>query len=62
MRREELERKLRALGWFPTGDASGRNHRVWRHATKHGVLAVPISEIVFDVTAEALIERAEEGK
>jgi hypothetical protein len=62
MRRAELERRILALGWFPTEDMSGRNHRVWRHPIKERVLFVPVTDLVMDVTAETLIERAEEGR
>jgi len=58
VRRSELEKKLKALGWSPTGQASGSNHTLWVHPTK-GKLAVPRYDLIIDATAERLLDEAE---
>ena len=60
MRRLELERRLKELGWVPTGEASGVNHTKWAHPNRRGKLAVPIYDLVFDSRAEALLSEAED--
>lgn len=59
MRRSELERKLTALGWAPTGETSGVNHTKWVHPKSPEKLAVPIYDLVFDSRAESLLGEAE---
>jgi hypothetical protein len=62
MRREELERRLRALGWEPTDQMSGPRYRLWRHKERRAPLAVPESELLFDSTGGRLIAEAERKK
>lgn len=59
MRRSELERRLRALGWVPTGETSGVNHTKWAHLQRPDKLAVPIYDLVFDSRAQSLLSDAE---
>ncbi len=40
MGRKELEKQLKALGWFPLSQASGKGHTAWYHRTL-GRLSVP---------------------
>jgi hypothetical protein len=57
MGRKELERKLRALGYAPTGKMSGNNHVVWFGRGRKVI--VPVYEIIFDSTAARILEDAE---
>ena len=59
MKRSELEKKLKALGWVPTGEFSGINHTQWAHPNRPGKLAVPIYDLVLDSSAESLLIQAE---
>jgi hypothetical protein len=59
MRRSELEARLRALGWLPTDQASGVNHRLWAHPTKPHKIAVPNYELIWNSTAERILDDAE---
>lgn len=58
MRRVELERRLRGLGWSPTGEGSGRNHDVWVHPTVEVKLYVPRYDLIIDVVAHRILENA----
>jgi hypothetical protein len=57
MRRTELERKLRALGWSTKGESSGAHHVLWRRG--RSTLVVGNYDIVWDSTAERLIRYAD---
>lgn len=59
MRRTDLEKKLTKKGWWPTGEASGMRHAVWRHPKKRHPIYVPMEDIILDSTAERLIYEAE---
>jgi hypothetical protein len=57
MRRTDLERKLRALGWTTTGEQSGGRHVLWRRG--RSTLIVGNYHIVWDSTADRLLRYAE---
>ncbi len=57
VKRAELEARLKALGWAPTGQASGRNHTVWTR--KGRKLVVPAYDLIFDSNANAILADAE---
>ncbi len=57
MRRSDLVEKLRNLGWIETTEASGVNHTIWTRRGRR--LAVPTYELIYDATAERLVEQAE---
>src|SRR5262245_29230091 len=40
VRRKDLEKMLKALGWTPTSKASGKNHRVWAHPKREFALSI----------------------
>jgi len=58
MKRVDLEDKLRALGWSPTGAPSGAHHLVWSHPRRSYKLYVPSYDLIFDATAERLLAQA----
>jgi predicted RNA binding protein YcfA (HicA-like mRNA interferase family) len=58
LKRSELEEKLKALGWSPTG-VSGKNHTVWTHPRKSHKLVVPIYDLIYDSNAEGILTDAE---
>lgn len=57
MRRAELEARLRALGYAPLGQSSGKNHEVWLGRGRK--LYVPVYDLVLDSTAARILEDAE---
>jgi hypothetical protein len=59
VRRSELEEKLRALGWAPTGLGSGKRHDVWAHQARGIKLYVPLYDLILDSTAERILADAE---
>jgi len=58
MKRSDLEQRLRALGWSPTGARSGANHAEWSHPRRRHKLYLPTYDLIFDATAERLLEQA----
>src|ERR1043166_8996512 len=40
VRRTDLEKRLKALGWAPTSKVSGKNHRVWAHPKREHELYI----------------------
>jgi hypothetical protein len=56
----ELERRLRALGWSPTGEMSGRNHNVWAHPDVPRRLYVPVYDLINDASALRMLGEAGE--
>jgi hypothetical protein len=58
VRRTELEAKLKALGWAPTGERSGQNHTVWVHPRKPFKLYVPRYDLIVDAVAQRILEDA----
>ena len=59
MKRTELEARLRALGWRPTGDTSGANHDVWTHAKRSRRLYIRRVDVINIHTANRILEEAE---
>lgn len=59
MKRGDLERKLKALGWF--FDHSGGKHDIWLHATKTHQLYVPRHAIINMYTARQILRDAAKG-
>lgn len=59
VRRIELEKRLRGLGWAPTGQASGKHHRAWFHPDREFKLYVPNYDLIPDAVGERIIEDAE---
>jgi len=58
VKRSELEKRLKALGWGPTG-VSGKNHTVWTHPRKIHKLVVPVYDLIYDSNAEGILTDAE---
>lgn len=56
MRRSDLEQELIKLGWTATTQVSGRNHLIWTRKGRQVV--VPQYDLVYDSTAERLLEQA----
>jgi hypothetical protein len=59
VRRIELEKRLRALDWAPTGQASGKHHRVWAHPDRELKLYVPAYDLIPDAVGQRILEDAE---
>lgn len=59
MRRAELEKRLRGFGWVPTGQASGKRHRVWGHPDRELKLYVPDYDLIPDAVGQRILEDAE---
>lgn len=59
VRRVELERRLRAVGWAPTGQTSGKHHRVWTHPDRELKLYVPDYDLIPDAVGQRILEDAE---
>ena len=59
VRRAELEKRLRAIGWAPTGQASGKRHRVWAHPERDIVLYIPEYDLIPDAVGQRILEDAE---
>jgi hypothetical protein len=59
MKRSELERKLKALGWAPTGKTSGANHDVWAHPKRTRRLYIRRVDVINVHTANRILEEAE---
>lgn len=57
MKRGELERRLRALGWFFL--RSGGKHDVWAHPVKTHHLYVPRHPVIAPGTARRILKDAE---
>jgi hypothetical protein len=55
----ELERRLRALGWLPKGEGSGRNHDVWVHPSVEVKIYVPRYDLIIDAVAWRILQDAE---
>ncbi len=61
MDRRELERKLRALGWYPTGGWKRRHVLLWKHPHYRGNIGVPELDILLDREGNRLLEFARKG-
>lgn len=59
MKRSELEAKLKALGWAPTGP-SGANHVAWKHPRRTITIYVRQADLIDLAIAEAILAQAEE--
>lgn len=57
MKRGELERMLKALGWYP--EREGGKHTQWGHAVKTHKLRVPRHAIINPNTARSILREAE---
>ena len=57
MKRRELERRLRSLGWHPS--RHGSKHDVWTKGERE--LAVPRHSEINEYTAEAILKEAAGG-
>jgi predicted RNA binding protein YcfA (HicA-like mRNA interferase family) len=62
MRRRELERRLKALGWSQTGFVAIRGHSQWKHPAKGFAIAVPSEDLVLDSVAERILVDAKRGR
>ena len=59
VRRAELEKRLRAFGWAPTGQASGKHHSVWAHRDRELKIYVPDYDLIPDAVGQRILEDAE---
>ncbi|HEX8108453.1 MAG TPA: hypothetical protein VF516_12055 [Kofleriaceae bacterium] len=50
---------MRAVGWAPTGQASGKHHRVWVHPDRELKLYVPDYDLIPDAVGQRILEDAE---
>lgn len=57
MRRSEVEKQLRLLGWSPDGP-SGKRHTAWSHPRRLGRIVVPDIDLMNDAVGEAIITAA----
>jgi predicted RNA binding protein YcfA (HicA-like mRNA interferase family) len=57
MKRGELERQLKALGWYPHGE--GGRHSVWAHPVKLHRLYIPRHPTINMNTARNILRDAE---
>jgi hypothetical protein len=60
VRRTDLEKRLKALGWAPTSKASGRNHRVWAHPQREFELYIPQYDLIPDAVGQRILDDAGE--
>jgi hypothetical protein len=60
VRRTDLEKGLKALGWAPTSKASGRNHRVWTHPQREFELYIPQYDLIPDAVGQRILDDAGE--
>lgn len=60
VRRTDLEKRLKALGWAPTSKASGRNHRVWDHPQREFELYIPQYDLIPDAVGQRILSDAGE--
>ena len=60
VRRAELEKRLKALGWAPTSKGSGRNHRVWAHSQREFELYIPQYDLIPDAVGQRILDDAGE--
>ena len=60
VRRTDLEKRLKALGWAPTSKASGKNHRVWAHPKREFELYIPQYDLIPDAVGQRILEDAGE--
>lgn len=58
VRRTDLEKRLKALGWAPTSKASGKNHRVWAHPRREHELYIPQYDLIPDAVGQRILEDA----
>lgn len=60
MRRTDLEKQLKALGYYPAGQRSGKGHMMW--FGPGGKVAVPMTtdndELILDSVAASILELA----
>ena len=61
MDRRELERRLRELGWYPTGGTKRKNQWMWKHPRYRGSIGVLDVDILFDRERSRLLEFAQKG-
>jgi len=57
MKRGEVERRLKVLGWYPHSE--GGRHSVWAHPVKLHKLYVPRHPIINMNTARSILRDAE---
>jgi predicted RNA binding protein YcfA (HicA-like mRNA interferase family) len=57
VKRGELERRLKALGWYP--ESEGGRHSVWSHPTKLHKFYIPRHPIINMNTARSILRDAE---
>ena len=60
VRRSDLEKRLKALGWARTSKASGRNHRVWAHPQREFELYIPQYDLIPDAVGQRILDDAGE--
>ena len=60
VRRTDLKKRLKALGWAPTSKASGRNHRVWVHSQREFELFIPQYDLIPDAVGQRILDDAGE--
>jgi predicted RNA binding protein YcfA (HicA-like mRNA interferase family) len=58
MKRRDLEKRLRELGWRPA--RRGRRHDVWTNGERE--IAVPRHNEINEYTAQAILKEAEGGQ
>jgi len=56
MRRTELERQLKALGYHPIGQSSGQGHEIW--LGPNGKIKVPVSDLILESVAADILNIA----
>jgi predicted RNA binding protein YcfA (HicA-like mRNA interferase family) len=62
MRRTELEKQLRSLGWARTSFTGILGHAQWKHPAKRSALAVPNEDLILDSVAERILVDAQRGR
>ena len=60
VRRTDLEKMLKALGWAPTSKTSDRNHRVWAHPQREFELYIPQYDLIPDAVGQRILDDAGE--